>query len=63
MRKWRPSIGGITKSAFSARKEILLLIPHENYMADNNVVGAGVRSLDGSPTNTLGVNRLKIHYS
>jgi hypothetical protein len=63
-RKWRPNIGGITKSNFSARKEMSLLMPYKYYMADNNVIGAGVRrSLDGSPTSTLGVSGLIIRYS
>jgi hypothetical protein len=48
---------------FSAKKETFLLMQYKNYMADNKVVGAGVRSLGGSPTSTLGVSGLLIYYS
>jgi hypothetical protein len=57
--KWRPSIGGITKLTFSARKEIFLLMPYKNYMADK-VVRVSVRSSGGSPTRTLAVSWLII---
>jgi hypothetical protein len=40
-----------------------LLVAYENDMADNNVVGAGVKSLAGSPTSTLGVSGLITCYS
>jgi hypothetical protein len=33
-------------------KEMFLLMSYKNYMAENNVVGAGIRSLGGSPTST-----------
>jgi hypothetical protein len=62
-RKWRPSIGGITKSTFSARKEMLLLMSYNRYMIGNNVVGAGVRYSGGSPTSTLGGSGLISHHS
>jgi hypothetical protein len=62
-RKWQLSIGGITKSTFSARKEMFSLMPYKSYMANNNVVGAGVRSSGGSPTSTLRGSGLIIHYS
>jgi hypothetical protein len=55
MRKWQPSIGGITKSTFSARKEMFLLMLYKNYMAENNVVGASVRPLASSLISGLGV--------
>jgi hypothetical protein len=48
---------------FSSRKEMFLLMPHKRYMADNNVVKTGVRSLGGSPTSMLGGSRLTICYS
>jgi hypothetical protein len=42
---------------------MFLLMPHKNCLADNSVVGAGVRSLGGSPTTALGVSGLIIRYS
>jgi hypothetical protein len=62
-RKWQPSTGRITNSVFSARKEMFLLMPYKSYMANKNVVGAGVRSLGGSATSTLGVSGLIISHS
>jgi hypothetical protein len=42
---------------------MFLLMSYENDMADSHVVGAGVKSLGGNPTSTLGVSGLIIRYS
>jgi hypothetical protein len=62
MKKWQPSIGVVTKSTFSARKELSLLMSYKNYMADNKVVGPGDRFLGGSLASTLRASGPTIRY-